>query len=414
MINLNAIALMGMLLTTSALAEVVQITAKFAPDPSRPYVNEFENTTISSGFCAANPNSCKMWNMFSIGTRINFNSITPIRALHTERQGPMFSAPAAWKDVAIQDSTGRDGPNVQIRISGVGAIYQLSDRAQVLIGEELDSYSAHKKLWSGGDWGISPRPCLNSPGGGTVSDLDKQYGFFWFTPRVGVCATQAQYDIPGFSYIDLDFAYELKTPNPLKMVPGIYTGRAIYTIGPGLDFDMGDTMQPTDSTIQLDFTLTVDHVFNVEIPPGGNKVALLPEGGWQAWLNQGRRPVRLFRDQTFNIWTSTPFKMSMECQYSQDGNTCSLREPVSGHVVPLNVNVSLPHGLTDAGGQSVNRRQLLRDGSGTELFQPGFYVDRKPGTLHFEIPPGEVAEMIRPGQPRQYSGNVTVIWDSDI
>jgi hypothetical protein len=50
----------------------------------------------------------------------------------------------------------------------------------------------------------------------------------------------------------------------------------------------------------------------------------------------------------------------------------------------------------------------------TALFQPALYVDRKPGTLHFEIPASDVGEMIRPGQQRQYSGSVTVIWDSEV
>jgi hypothetical protein len=106
--------------------------------------------------------------------------------------------------------------------------------------------------------------------------------------------------------------------------------------------------------------------------------------------------------------------MQLECQYIQDGNTCSLYDPLSGRTVPLNVSVSLPRGLTDAGRQPVIRRPLWRDGSGTELFQPGLYVDRKPGTLHFEIPTSEVAEMIRPGQSRLYAGSVTVIWNSEI
>jgi hypothetical protein len=106
--------------------------------------------------------------------------------------------------------------------------------------------------------------------------------------------------------------------------------------------------------------------------------------------------------------------MQLECQYTQDGQHCALQEPVSGHAVPLNVSVSLPHGLSDASGQPVSRRPLRLDGSGTELFQPGIYVDRKPGTLHFEVPAAQVTDMIRPGVTRQYSGNVTVIWDSDV
>jgi hypothetical protein len=87
---------------------------------------------------------------------------------------------------------------------------------------------------------------------------------------------------------------------------------------------------------------------------------------------------------------------------------------VSGHIVPVNVSVSLPHGLSDASGQPVSRQPLRLDGSGTQLFQPGIYVNRKPGTLHFEIPPNEVAGMIHTGQQRQYAGGVTVIWDSEV
>src|SRR3546814_6377304 len=76
--------------------------------------------------------------------------------------------------------------------------------------------------------------------------------------------------------------------------------------------------------------------------------------------------------------------MALECQIIS-GNTCAISEAGSGHTVPVEVSVSLPDGLTDAAGQPVNGRRLLRDGSGTELFQPGFYVDRRPGTLHFEV-----------------------------
>ena len=82
--------------------------------------------------------------------------------------------------------------------------------------------------------------------------------------------------------------------------------------------------------------------------------------------------------------------------------------------MPLEISVTLPTGLTDASGQPVNRRRLLRDGSGTELFQPGFYVDRKPGTLHFEIARGAVEQMIYPNAERHYSGDVTIIWDSEV
>ena len=180
-----------------------------------------------------------------------------------------------------------------------------------------------------------------------------------------------------------------------------------------MDFDIGDAITPNESMATIDFVLTVEHTLKVEIPPGGNRVELLPQGGWQAWLNQGRKPTRLFRDQTFNLSASSRFKMRLECEYSVGGNFCHLVEPTSGHSVPLNVSVSLPNGLTDAEGQPVNRRPLLPYGSGTDLFQPGFYVDRKPGALHFEITRDHVEHMLT-GDQNTYSGNVTVVWDSEV
>ena len=94
------------------------------------------------------------------------------------------------------------------------------------------------------------------------------------------------------------------------------------------------------------------------------------------------------------------------------GNTCSLRN-AAGHQVPFDVMVSLPHGLTDAGGRPVNRLPLTLDGSGTGFFQPSRYIDRKPSTLHFEVQADAVEQMLKqPGST--YSGTATVVWDSEV
>ncbi|MNG16887.1 hypothetical protein D3C84_1008330 [compost metagenome] len=70
--------------------------------------------------------------------------------------------------------------------------------------------------------------------------------------------------------------------------------------------------------------------------------------------------------------------------------------------------------MTDDSGQAVDRRPLRLDGSGTELFQPGHYVDRKPGALHFEVAREHVEQMLQDGKAKNWSGNVTVIWDSEV
>ncbi len=196
------------------------------------------------------------------------------------------------------------------------------------------------------------------------------------------------------------------------MEAGDYEGSITYTLGPGGDFDFGDVMMPNDNSLTFNFTLEVDHHIKVEIPPGGNRVQLEPQGGWQAWLNRGRKPTRLYRDQPLNLWTSTHFKMTLECGEPL-GNTCALRNP-AGHQVPLDVAVTLPPHLSDSAGRPIQRRPLLLDGSGTDLITPSAYVDRQPSTLHFEVKGDAVAEMIDQGSGSRYTGLVTVTWDSEV
>jgi hypothetical protein len=197
------------------------------------------------------------------------------------------------------------------------------------------------------------------------------------------------------------------------MSSGDYSGSLTYRVGPNADFDFGDVMLPSSSSLTLNFNLNVQHTLKVEIPPGGEKIRMVPVGGWQSWLQAGRRPVGLFRDQTFNISASSRFKMSIGCGPGLNGE-CALEDREANRRVELFVSVSLPNGITDLAGQPV-RRLRLRPGLGNEqYFKPGFYVDRTPGTLHFEVPPYSMAGMLQPGAGGSYSGIVIVIWDSDI
>lgn len=324
----------------------------------------------------------------------------------------MFKVPANWRPIQVTHTGTGEIEVVEVRWSGLGSkqSFPQSDVVQ-LVGGGVNILDAHRKLWTGLDWVYAPSPCRYS---GVGIYGARSYAFFWKTPTEGICAKKANYEIPpgNMNYTYLDFAYELRTPNPLKMSSGQYTGSLTYSVGPGQDLDLGDVMIPNDSAITLNFKLDVEHTLKIEIPPGGNRVDLIPQEGWQSWLNSGRKPTRLFRDQRFHISASSRFKMGLECQYVS-GNTCALSETDTGHAVPVDVSVTLPDGLTDAAGQPVNRRQLRLDGSGTELFQPGFYVDRRSGTLHFEVGRSHVEEILDTGA-KAYSGNVTVIWDSEV
>ncbi|WP_407681934.1 hypothetical protein [Pseudomonas hamedanensis] len=390
--------LLAGLFASTVRAASLDITAVFRPDPSNPAQNEFENTTPQGGYCGNYPTLCEN-GVFSLSLPIRFKAVAPIEALHDERKGPMFRVPSSWRDVQVVHEGTGETETVRMRVNGIGATYAITK--PLLAG-----------TWPG--WVNAPAPCRY---GGVGYGTQVWYAFFWRVPLdAGVCSRQAKLTIDesyGFSYRDTGFSYQLITPNPLRMSAGVYRGVLNYTVGPYGDFDMGDVMLADDSAISLNFALSVEHTLKVDIPPGGNRVVLEPVGGWQSWLDQGRKPTRLLRDQTFNIWTSSHFKMNLQCEYYSN-NTCALWESTSGHSAPLEVSVTLPNGLTDGAGQPVNRRRLLRDGSGTELFQPGFYLDRKVGTLHFEVAQDAVDEMIKPGTARSYSGSVTVIWDSEV
>ncbi|TPG96577.1 hypothetical protein EAH72_10175 [Pseudomonas caspiana] len=392
------------LVTLCATAATQEISAVFKPDPSNPMQNKFVNSTPQSGVCPGHmPGRCEALGIFSIRTSdINFRSNAPLLLNHVGpgpadvRKGVMFKVPSEWRSFEVVSDRG-ERETVQVRIAG--------------IGNRFDTLPGGTRSWAPRTFQFAPAPCVST---GMNTGSSRYLLWFWIVPEgAGTCSLIHVLEVPQLSYVNFEYAYELKTPNPLGMSTGRYTGSITYTVGPNQDFDFGDIMIPNDNILTFNFNLDVQHTLKVEVPPGGNRVELIPQGGWQAWLQRNRRPERLFRDQTFIISASSRFKMQLDCQYGDSSNHCYLREPNSGDAVPLTLSVTLPSGLTDAAGQPVSRRPLLRDGSGTELFQPGHYVDRKPGQLHFEIAREHVEEMLT-GVGKTYSGNVTVIWNSEV
>lgn len=406
---LLSVRLLGVMLVMSALpvaAATLNITAAFKPDPSKPNHNVFENTTPNTGFCRYHSWYCRQNNFFSLRAVPAIYATGPITANHENpRQGVMLKAPAQWRDVNVTNSATGHQETVKIRINGLGASL-VTDPVVGLVGGGVSTSEAHALLF-GTKLSVAPAPCKALSPGWTFNDIS--FDFFWGFAVSGECAKQAKFDIPKSRLNYIEISYEINTPNPLKMSAGQYTGTSTYTLGPHQDIDMGDNFLPNDPTLIIQFTLTVDHNLKIEIPPGGNNIVLEPKGGWQLW-SLGRRPEKLLRDQTFLIHTSSRFKMQLACERII-GDTCGLSNSRQ-HEVPINVSVSLPNGLRHANGASVNRQPLLLSGAGTELFEPTQYVDRKPGTLHFEIDKQYVAEMLF--QEGTYNGSVTVIWDSEV
>ncbi|MDR7054980.1 hypothetical protein J2W70_002342 [Pseudomonas koreensis] len=379
-----------------------EIRALFQPDPSQPGKNLFVNQTPNSGYCLNFPGKCDSEKMFSIELPVRYDSNRPILA----GDNVSLKAPADWRRLTVINQETQESEIVEVRITGIGSRFVLSNKVQDLTGVEAPT--GHDILWtSGTGWLYAPAPC---EGSGVASYAPEAYRFFWKTPLEAFCTKTAAFRIPSMYYETLDFSYELKTPNPLGMSSGLYTGSVTYTMGPGGDFDMGSMFQPDDSSLTLDFVLDVQHTLKVDLPPGGNNVTLEPEGGWARWLDSGRKPTRIFRDQLFYISASSRFKVMLLCN-SYGGNDCKLGNP-EGSSTQVQVSMSLPSGITGPGGP-VNRLPL-RFNLWTGPFQPGLYVDRKPGTLHFDMTPFAIDFLLKPGASGRLRGNVTIIWDSDV
>lgn len=383
-----------------------EIRALFQPDSSQPHKNVFINKTPNSGYCASHPAQCADNNMFSIQVPIRFSTVSPLFA----NNGVWVKAPSEWRQLNVTNHETQESSVVEVRISGIGSRFQLSKPVTELTGQS-DVLEGHRNLWTGNSWVYAPPPCEYS-GVGFFSPTT--YQFFWKTPQPGMCIKTAAFDVGHMSFEYLDIAYELRTPNPLNMSSGLYTGSLTYSVGRGsADFTMGPFLGADDGSLTLDFVLDVQHTLKVDLPPGGNRITLQPEGGWQRWLNSGQVPQRLFSDQTFHISASSRFKMYLECgQGSLE--TCILVNEGNDFGTPFNVSVSLPDGLTDASGGPVRRQALLPKAWGTVTFQPRNYVDRKSGVLHFEIDKRNTERIVKANRGNQYLGTVVVVWDSEI
>lgn len=311
-----------------------------------------------------------------------------------------------WRTLTITNTQTQKTEDVRIRITGFGTYATIQPQnVHNLVPNATSWADGHEKLWEGGRLSRGTSAC---PGMGNTISNGHGMAIYWAAAASGeACGKKALYDIPNLFYYTLDFSYEIETPNPLGMTTGDYVGSINYTVGANQDFDLGDVMIPDDSLLTINFLLNVQHALKVDIPPGGEKVELIPKGGWQQWLQKGRIPEKLYRDQTFQISSSSRFKMQLACD-RQIGDTCAISN--GSHEVPVDVLVSMPNGVANDDNSAVSRKPLSV--STDLLFQSTFYVEQKPSTLHFEIQKQYVEEMLT--AQGKYSGNITIVWDSDI
>ena len=412
-ISTDWLGLLMALFVSCVEAESHRITAKFTPDSTKPQNNVFINTTPNTGFCAMNLNFCTE-RTSSLQITTTFQRSEPFQ------EGALFDikAPSGFRKIHLRNMQTGGVAEVEIRINGIGSMYSLPAAVDVIVGQPINSANhGHQLLWDSGAWATAGQPCAGMSGAPWFNAPYHNYIFVWGVPLTNstdstACTKKLKFPISGIFFSTWSFSYELKTPNPLGMDNGIYTGSLIYSLGPDGDFDFAGTF-PDDDALGLDFVLEVQHTLKVEIPPGGNKVSLEPAGGWQSWIEQGRKPTRIFRDLSFFISASSGFKVNVQCQFPSDHGGCGLRDS-SGAVASVDVLLSLPNGLTFSNAPV--RRAPLNHSLWSGPFRPERHIDKQVGTLHFEIRPSEVTQLLLSGvgASTMYRGSISVVWDSEI
>ncbi|WBU49867.1 hypothetical protein PF050_02715 [Kosakonia pseudosacchari] len=387
----------------------MNISASFTPSATNPENNGFTNTTPLSGYCATWPVYCPP-GAFGIALPLELSLKRPIVANDVPRNNPYFGLSNKSRTIPVVNETTGETSEVTFRVSGFSATY---------------SKVGYDYWWQGGQSFMYPNaPCQY--GGPSVGN-SVWYAFIWkVTSADGACYKVSTMDRTEPSrFYDMSIAYELKTPDPLKMSSGVYKGTASLTVGPGGNIDFGDVYEASDTMLNINFTLTVTHELKLTPAAGAQTVALQPcpagkicsedegEANWERWMVSRVTP-QLTGRSAFTLSSSGGFTVFMDCA-DQIGNECALTSDNSGQRVPMRVALNLPDNVIDTqtGSTVTGRPLLIGKSDGQNYFSTKAYGADKPGSIDFLVRQQDVDTMLAT-RPDTYRGAVTVIFDPNI
>ncbi|WP_350599827.1 hypothetical protein [Pseudomonas sp. 65/3-MNA-CIBAN-0223] len=376
----------------------VDVELEFVPDAGTPNNKYFTNKTPLTGICAEYPDKCAAPHTGSSKVNVRFNS----GPIYDFRENTVqFRIPSASR-FSVKGVNGKQYP-VTLHIRGVGARYDLRP-ATVLSLTGKNPPEGHKSLWVGGWFQDVNAPCRAVPGLDSGKSMGL-YNFFWYGPEGAVCGKKTRYSLPGLYLDSMNFIYEVDTPNPYEMEAGIYEGLITYNVA--REFEPGYFLTPYQTNISVKVTLRVTHVLRVNFYLG-YKVELVPAGGWDRWESMGRTPTVLSGDAPFQLNVSSPFTVKLQCGVPHFSD-CALKNS-SGKIVRLDTFFTPPEGVIDDAGGSQYPFKYRLSALAPKKFNVSQYVAHF-GKLYFQIPASRVPTM---EAGTTYSGNVTVIWDSQV
>ncbi|MGG1905408.1 hypothetical protein ABFY47_25130 [Enterobacter ludwigii] len=415
-------ALAGMVLlavSTAGMAATMDITASFSPSMEKPENNTFTNTTPLSGYCRTYPDQCKDNNTFSIDLGgITASLATSGFTTNSEpRMGMYFKIPGAWRDIVVTNQDSGAQAILSFRVSAFSAEYRTRTDWNL---------ATHQGAWSGSTFVNPPSPCGYS---GVGSYGSRGYAFMWKWPvSDAACYKTAKKDLTGEPYLitKTSIGYELKTPDPIKMESGSYTGTLKLSVGPGGDIDFGDNFQASDTELTINFTLSINHELKLTTTADDQAVSLQPcasgrtctedegQANWERWMVTRVTP-QLTGRSNFSLSSSGSFTVYLECE-QQSGQDCALRsDKMPSQTIPIQTLLTLPDSIADSvTGSAVSKRPLAAGYDLTKnVFVTKTFSQSRGGSVDFLVGQKDVDTMLAT-RPDTYLGAVTVIFDPKI
>ncbi|MEI2260063.1 hypothetical protein OHC51_03640 [Stenotrophomonas indicatrix] len=373
----------------------VNVTAEFKPSMLDPTRTTFTNTTPRGAYCTWAPAQCEQAGAYFFDIPLSLQKtyvkgqdtrdllyilMPPPRDVQVTHvgSGEQHTVNIAFNAVSGHLTPGGvDNPAFTVYVQGgCNYVHTATNSVRVIFGWTLRAHQV-------------PTPCY-SRGDGGENGFTHTYSFQWL--GVGTAIT---------------------SPSPLTLRNGTYTGETTYTIGSaGADFDFGNGVTG-DSEVTFRFEFTVAHEFQVNFPSASPQVNLVPIGGWEQWTQYGKAPSSLRQELPFSLTSSSPFSVALRCEHDA-GEGCGIAENVSGTVVPLDVDLTMP-GMTETATNRPARNYLLRrEHADTDpMFAPDGYLVGRPSNLRFAVNGAGLTEMLsRPGT--QWQGDVTIVFDTEL
>ncbi|MEX6285702.1 hypothetical protein AB6F89_22430 [Providencia hangzhouensis] len=402
------------MLALSAFAHSVTInlTAKFTPAINNNNSDGvFTNTTPQSGYCAEFPDSCP-GEMFSVNLPLSTTISAPIVAYNEPRDGPYFNFPKTTKTLAVMNQNTGESFNVMFRITNYSAMNGKN------IGQHDWTTSSFVYSPSGGGCGY----------GGMGWHTAGWYFFMWTAlNNTNPCYKISTIDRTEPSkFYDMSIGYSLVAKDSLLTVgSGIYTGKLSFTVGPGGDFDFGDNYQASDSVVDINLILSVNHDLIVTTTPESRALSLQPcsagkvcteeqgKQNWERWMITKITPQLTARSD-FRLSSTGAFTAYLQCEYIQ-GEHCAIKSDNNGQLVPVKAYLSMPDNIINQQTNSTVLRAPMainKDILNNTFLTRDIGSNRK-GSIDFLVTQQDVDTMLMT-RPDTYRGTVTVIFDPQI